>query len=165
MFQAVQSAVLNQALLCIPVAVHTMGWLSGQWAKRQGVCVCVGAVRDMILEGTQRQVALRGARKWVYLRDRNYWCNQWPTCDKLHPQTYIQIHTPSPTPPPDRLSEPIHKTESKSPPPSLSLVCPIPITHFSLSVSHYLVCLSAWKRLTAVWFGFSGWFGFHFGVV
>lgn len=38
-FQTIQLPVLNQALLRIPVAVHTMGWLSGQWAKRQGVCV------------------------------------------------------------------------------------------------------------------------------
>lgn len=129
MFQTIQLPLFNQALLCIPVAVHTMGWLSGQWAKRQGVCV--GAARDMILEGTQRQVVLRGAWKWVYLRDRNYWCKTG-SCDKLHPQTYIQTHTPSPTPPPDWLSEPIHKTESKPPllfllsvlypsPPSLSL--------------------------------------------
>lgn len=130
-FQTVQLPVLNQALLRIPVAVHTMGWLSGQWAKRQGVCV--GAVRDMILVGTQRQVVLRGVWKWVYLRDRNYWCKTG-SCDKLHPQTYIQLHTPSPTPPPDWLSEPIHKTQSK-PPPLLFLLSVLYPSPPSLSLS------------------------------
>lgn len=155
-FQAVQSPVLNQALLCIPVAVHTMGWLSGQWAKRQGVCVCVCGSSEGYDFGRHAKASSVEGCAEVSL----------PEGQKLlvQPVTYLYIHTPSPTPPPDRLSEPIHKTESK-PPPSLSLVCPIPITHFSLSVSHYLVCLSPWKQLTAVWFGFSGWFGFHFGVV
>lgn len=145
-FQTVQLPVLNQALLCIPVAVHTMGWLSGRWAKRQGVCV--GAVRDMILESTQRQVVLRGAWKWVCLRDRNYRCKTG-SCDKLHPQTYIQIHTPSPTPPPDWLSEPIHKTESK--PPHLSVLYPSPPS-LSLSVTTLFVsrCESSLQRFDLV---------------